>query len=83
MGSGAVTGVAGEVLEDSAVFRVQASSRVVTRDFEISAAAIVVASGGTEGNEAAVRKVWPVERLGPAPKAMICGVPAQDRKSVV
>ena len=76
LGSGAVTGVAGEVLEDSAVFRVQASSRVVTRDFEISAAAILVASGGIGGNEAAVRKVWPVERLGPAPKAMICGVPA-------
>ena len=76
LGNGAVTGAAGEVLEDSDVLRGQSSSRTVTGSFEITAGATIVASGGIGGNEAAVRKVWPVDRLGPAPKTMVCGVPA-------
>ena len=71
-----VTGAAGEVLEESGVARGQASSRAVIGDFEVEAASVVVASGGIGGNEAAVRKVWPVDRLGPPPETMVCGVPA-------
>ena len=33
-------------------------------------------TGGIGGNHDLVRKHWPVERLGPAPKSMVCGVPA-------
>ncbi|MCO6388154.1 FAD-binding dehydrogenase [Aliihoeflea sp. 40Bstr573] len=73
--NGAVTGVAGEVLAPSTVGRGEKSSRVVTGDFELSAGAVIVASGGIGGDFELVRKNWPVERLGPAPKSMVAGVP--------
>jgi predicted oxidoreductase len=44
-------------------------------DFEIGAGAVIVASGGIGGNHELVRQAWPVERLGPAPKKMVAGVP--------
>ncbi len=72
---GAVTGVAGEVLEPSRVERGQQSGRAVVGDFEIRAAAVIVTSGGIGGNHDLVRKAWPVVRLGPAPKRMVAGVP--------
>lgn len=72
---GAVTGVAGEVLEPSAVERGQQSGREVAGEFELSAGAVIVASGGIGGNLDLVRKSWPVDRLGPPPKHMVCGVP--------
>ena len=72
---GAVTGVAGEVLEPSAVERGQQSGREVAGGFELSAGAVIVASGGIGGNLDLVRKSWPVDRLGPPPKHMVCGVP--------
>lgn len=72
---GAVTGVAGEVLETSAVERGQQSGREVAGEFELSAGAVIVASGGIGGNLDLVRKSWPVDRLGPPPKHMVCGVP--------
>ncbi len=72
---GAVAGVAGDVLEPSAVERGQKSGREVVGDFELSAPVVIVASGGIGGNLDLVRKNWPVERLGPAPKTMVCGVP--------
>jgi predicted oxidoreductase len=37
---------------------------------------VVVTSGGIGGNHDLVRRNWPVERMGPAPKQMITGVPA-------
>jgi predicted oxidoreductase len=73
--NGAVTGVAGEILEASNVERGKQSNRTVVGDFELSAGAVIVTSGGIGGNHDLVRKVWPVERLGPAPKRMVAGVP--------
>ncbi|MGX5839241.1 FAD-binding dehydrogenase [Mesorhizobium sp. ArgA1] len=73
--NGAVTGVAGEILEASSVERGKQSNRTVVGDFELSAGAVIVTSGGIGGNHELVRKVWPVERLGPAPKRMVAGVP--------
>ncbi|CAN5624413.1 hypothetical protein BH10ACT10_BH10ACT10_19040 [soil metagenome] len=72
---GIVTGVRGAVLEPSAVDRGQASSRVEVADFEISAQAVVVTSGGIGGDHDLVRAAWP-ERLGPPPRKMVAGVPA-------
>ncbi|TPI07940.1 FAD-binding dehydrogenase [Mesorhizobium sp. B4-1-3] len=69
-----VTGVRGDVLEPSSVERGHKSSRAVTGDFELSAQAVIVASGGIGGNHELVRKNWP-ERLGTPPKRMITGVP--------
>ena len=37
---------------------------------------MLVSSGGIGHNHELVRRNWPVDRLGPAPKHMIAGVPA-------
>ena len=71
----AVSGVAGEVLEHSAVERGQRSGRNPIGEFEYGAQAVIVTSGGIGGDHALVRAHWPVERLGPAPKFMVSGVP--------
>ena len=73
--NGAVTGVAGEILEPSTVLRGQKSGRAVAGAFDLSAGAVLVTSGGIGGDLDLVRKAWPVERLGPAPKTMVAGVP--------
>ncbi|MFI1682758.1 FAD-binding dehydrogenase [Streptomyces sp. NPDC020607] len=73
--AGSVDTVTGEVLEPSAVARGEASSRVVTGDFEFRAQAVIVTSGGIGGNHDLVRANWP-ERLGTPPQRMISGVPA-------
>lgn len=73
--NGAVTGVAGEVLEPSDVGRGEQSGRAVVGDFEVHADAVIVTSGGIGGNHDLVRKAWPVGRLGPAPQKMVAGVP--------
>jgi predicted oxidoreductase len=72
---GTVTGVRGAVLEPSDVARGEASSRTEVEDFEITAQAVVVTSGGIGGNHDLVRRNWPA-RLGPAPRRMLSGVPA-------
>lgn len=72
---GAITGVAGEILEPSSVARGQQSSREIVGDFEFRAGAVIVASGGIGGNLELVRKNWPRDRLGPPPKNMVAGVP--------
>ncbi|UCI26627.1 FAD-binding dehydrogenase [Mesorhizobium sp. B2-8-5] len=69
-----VTGVRGDVLEQSGVERGHKSPRAVTGDFELHAQAVIVASGGIGGNHELVRRNWP-ERLGAPPKRMITGVP--------
>jgi predicted oxidoreductase len=74
--NGAVTGVSGEILEPSSVERGRVSSRTVVGDFEISAPAVIVTSGGIGGNHELVRKNWPVDRLGSPPAKMVSGVPA-------
>jgi len=72
---GAVTGVRGTVLADDDAPRGVASNREATGAFELSAQAVIVASGGIGANHDIVRRYWP-ERLGTAPKNMITGVPA-------
>ncbi|WP_217183830.1 FAD-binding dehydrogenase [Streptomyces sp. AC495_CC817] len=72
---GAVTGARGDVLASSGAGRGEPSSRDVVGEFEISAGATIVASGGIGGNHELVRAAWP-ERLGSAPAHMLTGVPA-------
>ncbi|MDQ1536251.1 MAG: uncharacterized protein QOE58_644 [Actinomycetota bacterium] len=72
---GAVIGAAGKVLEPSNIQRGQPSSRVEIADFELTAQAVIVTSGGIGGSPDLVRKAWP-KRLGQPPKRMVSGVPA-------
>jgi uncharacterized protein len=71
---GVVDGVRGIVLERSDVPRGLPSSRNPVGDFELSAQAVVVTSGGIGGNVDLVRSNWPA-RLGTPPRHMIAGVP--------
>jgi uncharacterized protein len=73
---GRVTGVSGAILASDPVQRGQESSRETQGDFVLSAAAVIVSSGGIGGNQELVRRNWPVERLGKPPASMVCGVPA-------
>ncbi|NUR82655.1 MAG: FAD-dependent oxidoreductase, partial [Nonomuraea sp.] len=73
---GAAVGVRGAVLEPTDAERGVASSREVTGDFELRGEAVVVTSGGIGHNHELIRANWPTERLGPAPKHLISGVPA-------
>ncbi|MDF1703926.1 MAG: FAD-binding dehydrogenase [Aeromicrobium sp.] len=72
---GAVTGVRGSVLAPTSLPRAEATSREVVGEFEMSAQAVVVTTGGIGGNHDLVRERWP-ERLGSPPAHMISGVPA-------
>lgn len=73
---GAVTGVRGAVLVDDGAERGVATSREVSDSFEYRAPAVIITSGGIGHNFDLMRQYWPTERLGPAPKHMIAGVPA-------
>jgi len=72
---GVATGVRGKILapEDSA--RGVKSNRDETADFELTAQAVILATGGIGANHDLVRRHWP-ERLGTAPHTMVTGVPA-------
>ncbi|WP_112137228.1 FAD-binding dehydrogenase [Glycomyces dulcitolivorans] len=72
---GRVTGVSGTLLAPDESARGVSTTRESLGEFEISAGAVIVASGGIGGNFDLVRKNWP-ERLGAAPKRLISGVPA-------
>jgi predicted oxidoreductase len=72
---GTIDGVRGGVLQDSRAARGQTSSRVVVGEFQAHARAVLVSSGGIGGNLDLVRANWP-QRLGPAPRRLISGVPA-------
>ncbi len=72
--AGTVTGVRGCVLEPSAGARGTASSRTVVGEFELSAQAVVVTSGGIGADHDLVRASWPA-RLGRPPREMLSGVP--------
>lgn len=72
--NGAVVGVRGNILIPSSAARGEASSREVIGNFEFTALAVMVTSGGIGGNHELIRKNWP-SRLGEAPKHMISGVP--------
>ena len=71
---GTVTGVAGAILEPSDAPRGMPSSRTVAGEFELSAQAVIVTSGGISGNHELVRAAWP-ERLGAPPAQLLSGVP--------
>ena len=71
---GAVTGARGDVLEPSDVERGVRSPRNVVGDFEVTAQAVIVTSGGIGANHELVRKNWPA-RLGRPPARMLSGVP--------
>ncbi|WDZ88419.1 FAD-binding dehydrogenase [Nocardiopsis sp. HUAS JQ3] len=71
---GTVTGVRGAVLAPSDVRRGEASGREAVGDFEFSAQAVIVTSGGIGGDHDLVRRNWP-ERLGTPPRHMLSGVP--------
>ncbi|GAA4145189.1 FAD-binding dehydrogenase [Actinomadura keratinilytica] len=72
---GAVTGVRGTLLAPDDAPRGVASNRRAVGEFELTAQAVVLTTGGIGGNHDLVRRYWP-ERLGPAPAKMITGVPA-------
>ncbi|KAI1435117.1 FAD binding domain-containing protein [Xylaria sp. CBS 124048] len=75
--TGRATGVRGKVLEQDPVERGVKSSRKVIDEFEMCGSAIVICSGGIGGNLDAVKKAWPVDRLGPrVPQNFVIGVPA-------
>ena len=73
--AGAVTGVRGQLLEETTVERGQESSRNVVGEFEYFGDAVVVSSGGIGANIELVKANWP-SRLGEPPENMVCGVPA-------
>ncbi|ACU71004.1 fumarate reductase/succinate dehydrogenase flavoprotein domain protein [Catenulispora acidiphila DSM 44928] len=72
---GAVTGVRGTVLAHDDAVRGAPSNREAIGEFELTAQAVIVTSGGIGANHEVVRRFWP-ERLGTAPGFMVTGVPA-------
>ena len=72
---GAVRGVRGTVLAEDTSPRGAASNRDRIGDFELTAQAVIVTTGGIGANHDIVRQYWP-ERLGTAPANMVTGVPA-------
>ncbi len=76
MQNGTAVGVSGTTLAPDDAVQGAQTNRTPTGDFRVDADAVIVASGGIGGNFDLIRKVWPTERLGPAPKNMLSGVPA-------
>jgi hypothetical protein len=72
---GAATGVRGKLLAPDDSARAVASNREEVGEFELTAQAVILASGGLGANHELVRRHWP-ERLGSAPRTMATGVPA-------
>jgi len=72
---GVVTGVRGSTLEPSSAARGVSTSRTAIAEFELSAQAVLVTSGGIGGDPELVRAHWP-ERLGTPPDDIVVGVPA-------
>ncbi|MCU7728672.1 FAD-binding dehydrogenase [Actinoplanes sp. KI2] len=73
--AGAVSGVRGKVLAPDAGARGVSSNRDEVADFELTAQAVVVTTGGIGGNHDLVRRYWP-SRLGSPPRTMVTGVPS-------
>ena len=76
MENGAAKGVSGTLLAPDDAEQGAKTNRDTVGDFRLEAPSVIVSSGGIGGNFDMVRKVWPTDRLGPAPKDMVAGVPA-------
>ncbi|MFF5471134.1 FAD-binding dehydrogenase [Streptomyces achromogenes] len=72
---GTARGVRGTVLTPDDSPRGVASGRDRAGDFELTAQAVVVTTGGIGADHDIVRRYWP-ERLGTPPARMVTGVPA-------
>ncbi|WP_316527425.1 FAD-binding dehydrogenase [Kitasatospora brasiliensis] len=72
---GAVTGVRGALLAGDDSPRGVATNREVTGEFELTAQAVIVTTGGIGANHDLVRRHWP-RHLGSPPSHMVTGVPA-------
>jgi uncharacterized protein len=72
---GTATGVRGTVLASDGARRGAPSNRDATGEFELSAQAVIITTGGIGANHDIVRRYWP-QRMGTPPKSMITGVPA-------
>jgi predicted oxidoreductase len=72
---GTATGVRGTVLAPDGARRGAPSNRDATAEFELSAQAVIITTGGIGANHDIVRRYWP-QRMGTPPKSMITGVPA-------
>ncbi|MFJ8199264.1 FAD-binding dehydrogenase [Streptomyces sp. NPDC096152] len=72
---GAARGVRGTVLAADDSPRGVASNRDAAGEFELTAQAVIVTTGGIGANHDIVRRHWP-ERLGTPPSEMVTGVPA-------
>ncbi|GAA5082351.1 FAD-binding dehydrogenase [Streptomyces similanensis] len=72
---GTARGVRGTVLAPDDAPRGVASNRDAVGEFELSAQAVIVTSGGIGADHDIVRRHWP-ERLGTPPARMVTGVPA-------
>ncbi|MFF8908426.1 FAD-binding dehydrogenase [Streptomyces olivaceoviridis] len=73
--AGTARGVRGTVLAPDDSPRGVASSRDRAGDFELTAQAVVLTTGGIGADHDIVRRYWP-ERLGTPPAEMVTGVPA-------
>ncbi|KAI1465234.1 FAD binding domain-containing protein [Daldinia caldariorum] len=75
--NGRASGVRGRILKEDPSPRGVKTTREEVGDFELHGAAVLVSSGGIGGNVEAVKKAWPVDRLGPkVPQNFVIGVPA-------
>ncbi|AKJ15093.1 FAD-binding dehydrogenase [Streptomyces incarnatus] len=72
---GTARGVRGTVLAEDSSPRGVASNRDRAGDFELTAQAVVVTTGGIGADHDIVRRYWPA-RLGTPPAEMVTGVPA-------
>ncbi|MGW1911876.1 FAD-binding dehydrogenase [Streptomyces sp. NPDC002076] len=72
---GSARGVRGTVLAEDRSPRGVASNRDRAGDFELTAQAVVVTTGGIGADHDIVRRYWPA-RLGTPPAEMVTGVPA-------
>ena len=73
--SGAVTGVSGDILQDTDAPRGESTTRAITGSFHHHADAVILTTGGIGADHGLVRKHWPVDRLGQPPRHMVSGVP--------
>ena len=71
---GQVTGVRADVLAPSTAQRGEPTSREVTGQVELSANAVVLATGGIGANHNLVRAAWP-DSAGTLPEDLLSGVP--------